>query len=364
MAARGNEMTREILRSMAAAVAAQERDDREAEDRAWLRCLALDDGSDAAVTGDPNLPPFRLRPYLSYADSLRKRGDASGGLAILERALERWPNSADVHMLVGLCHQSEHGWSRAADAFRRSLELEPQAWVCVLLAHSLGKCGRPDESEAWLRHSLVIDPDYEESHYNLGCLDERAGNVDAAIDRFRRAVELDPDYADAHARIGPLLMRRALNAPRLRAADWPLAVEHLRRATELRPDDGWSHAHLASMCDVAQQLDEAESYYRTSVRLLPDVGVLWSHLGSFLARQGADADAEHALRHAVSLDPDDGWVRYWLGKYQYERGDDEGRTELLRAHDLGCPSALTWLSAREREGDDDVLMELEARRER
>jgi tetratricopeptide (TPR) repeat protein len=334
---------------MGAASAAQEAGDREAEDQAWWRCIELDDGSDAALKGDPGLPPFRLRPYLSYANSLRERGDATSALTILDRALVRWPNDADAHMLVGMCHRSQKDWGRAAVAFQRSVELAPRASVCILLADSLDKCGRRDESVAWLHHSLVVDPDYEESHYNLGCLQERDGDIDAAIDRFRRAIELDPDYADAHARIGPLLMRRALKAPRAQADDWPLAFDHLCRATELRPEDGWSHAHLASMCQTAKRFEEAEGYYRTAIRLLPDVGLLWAHLGSLLSLQGADQEAERALRHAVSLDPDDGWVRFWLGKYLYALDDDEGRLELLRAHDLGCPQALAWLSAREPE---------------
>jgi hypothetical protein len=41
------ETTREILRYMGAASAAQEAGDREAEDQAWWRCIELDDGSDA-----------------------------------------------------------------------------------------------------------------------------------------------------------------------------------------------------------------------------------------------------------------------------------------------------------------------------
>jgi hypothetical protein len=46
-------------------------------------------------------------------------------------------------------------------------------------------------------------------------------------------------------------------------------------------------------------------------------------------------------------------VRFWLGKYLYTLDNDEGRLELLRAHDLGCPRALAWLSARDPEGGED-----------
>lgn len=344
---------REIFRHVRAAQAAREAGDHEAEDRAWLRCIELDDGSDAALMGEPDLPPFRLRPYLSHADNLRTRGDGSAALTILERALVRWPDDAVVHMLVGVCHRSRRDWVPAAAALRRSAELDPRAWVCILLADSVDKLGRSDEAIAWLHRSLVVDPDYEESHYNLGCLDEKNGDIDAAIARFRRAIELDPDYAAAHARIGPLLLGRALRTPEgEHAVDWSLAFDHLTRATELRPDDGWSHG-LASMCETAKRFNQAKRHHQAATRLLPEVAVLWAHLGNFLSLRGADREAERVLRHAVSLKPGDGWVRLWLGKYLWRvNRHDEGRTELLRSHDLGCSRALAALSALEADDGD------------
>jgi len=341
---------------MRTALVAHEGGDREAEDRAWLWCIELDEGSDAALKGKPDLPPFRLRPYLIHAENLRERGDAPAALMILDRALVRWPDDADAHLLAGQCHESQADWGRAEAAFRRSVELDPSASACVLLAHSLDKLGRGHEAVEWLHHSLVVDPDYEESHYNLGCLQEQDGNIDAAIERFRRALEIDPDYADAHARIGSLLLRRALHSTLAQDhVDWPLAFGHLCSATKLQPEDGWSHARLASMCETAKHLDDAEGHHRAATRLLPDVAVVWAHLGNFLSLRGADQEAETALRHAVSLEPDNAFVRFWLGKHLwYATGDDEGRTELLRAHDLGDPRALAWLSEREAEdGDGD-----------
>jgi tetratricopeptide (TPR) repeat protein len=146
--------------------------------------------------GAPDLPPLRLRPYLSYAHSLYERGNAAGALAVLEIAIVRWPNSADLHMLVGTCHQSLEDWESALLAFQRSNLSEPRPYVCVLLASSLDKLGRRGEA----RHSLVVDPNYEESHYNLGYVLEREG----AREHYCRAIELDPDYALAKARLATL----------------------------------------------------------------------------------------------------------------------------------------------------------------
>jgi tetratricopeptide (TPR) repeat protein len=168
-----NAVTKQIIRQFRAAIAADGAGDHEVGDRAYRRAIELDDGTDADVMGAPDLPPLRLRPYLSYAHSLYERGNAAAALAVLETAVVRWPNDADLHMLAGSCHQSLENWDDAVLAFQRSNLSEPRPYVCILLASSLDKLGRRAEARHWLEHSLVVDPNYEESYYNLGYVLER-----------------------------------------------------------------------------------------------------------------------------------------------------------------------------------------------
>lgn len=354
-----NATTRRILRLARSAAAARDAGDPDVAVRDWLRCIELDDGSDAGLRGDPDLPPFRLRPYLSYADHLRRRGDPAGAVKVLDYALACWPWDADVHALLGLCYRELHDWERAAPALQRSVELRQSADICVLLAHTLERLDRRDEAHRWLVHAVAVDPGHEESHYNLGCVYERAGDVDAAIDAFGRATALDPAYAIAHARLGALVFHRALHrVPQARDhADFTLAFDHLSRATALDPADGWSHARLATLCEVQGRLDDAVAHHRAATLALPDVPAVWSNHGNLLSQRGADdAEAERLLRLAVALAPDDERARYWLGKHLWYVGDDAGaRAELQHADRLGHPGALAWLSQRDSEpaGDDD-----------
>jgi tetratricopeptide (TPR) repeat protein len=201
----GNKTTRAIVGLLRTGSAARHAGDRKAAKRAWLRAIEIDDGADAELTGDPELPPFRLRPYLLLARDLRDHGDDAGALAVLEQALGRWSGDADLQMLLGQCHDSVNDREAAVSAFQRSINIEPRAYVCIMLAVVLDKLARHGEALHWLRHSLVVDPNYEESHYNLGCVLERNGDRDAAIGHFRRAAELDPDYECAREKLAALV---------------------------------------------------------------------------------------------------------------------------------------------------------------
>lgn len=199
-------VTRQMMKAMREAIALES--DPSAYDRAMERCLALDDGEASDARGEPSLPPFRLRPYLVYANQLIRRGAAGRAVAIVEPLQSRWPDEFHLHLTLGAAFEAIGVWNRAEASYRRANEIEPRPYVCVMAGKMVDHQGqRVDECIAWLHRALEIDPDYEEAHFNLGCIDERNGDIDAAIARFRRAIELDPDYADAHARLGALLNR-------------------------------------------------------------------------------------------------------------------------------------------------------------
>lgn len=61
----------------------------------------------------------------------------------------------------------------------------------MLLSDVLGSVGREKESEECLREALKIDPDYEEAHYNLGCMYKLKGKLALAEKHLRKAIAID-----------------------------------------------------------------------------------------------------------------------------------------------------------------------------
>jgi tetratricopeptide (TPR) repeat protein len=233
-----NAGTREIARLFDQAVTELETDRRRGM-RSLKRCIELDDGSDCNARGKIELPPFRLRPYLVLALELDTDGDSERALAVLDQAKLRWPDDSHLYMHYGEIYRGREDWSRAEDAYKRCCRLHPRAYIAMTIATVLDQQQRHAEAEWWLCQTLVIDPCYEEAHFNLACLEAKRGNHAAAELRFRRALELDPDYMLAHRELGMLLFLRLdkRDGCYSRHPSWEPALRHLTRAAELDPRD-------------------------------------------------------------------------------------------------------------------------------
>lgn len=86
----------------------------------------------------------------------------------------------------------------AADAYRRSIELDPTlADVHVNLGRLVHEAGDAVEAGALYRRALELRPDDATAAFNLGVALEDLGCDSEAIEPYEKAVELDPTHADA-----------------------------------------------------------------------------------------------------------------------------------------------------------------------
>lgn len=142
----------------------------------------------AAEPGDPQWPVRLGRTLVQLREYTR-------AAAVLDAALEKHSDSAELRFQRGIVHFVEQQWPAAVVAFREAVRLKP---------------------------------DYSLAHYNLGHALKRLGDRDGAIAAFRDAVRFQPDFAAAHANLGGLLLETGARAA---------AHEHLRTAVALDPND-------------------------------------------------------------------------------------------------------------------------------
>ena len=199
--------------------------------------------------------------------ALRREADAIGAF---ERALAANPGLDDVR--------------RRVEVFRfQSLERDLAA------ARQAAQAGRSEEAVQLYRAAITASPESPFLYRELGLVEARRGENDAALEHFRRAVQLDPSDAASIGSIAGLIEARGDLAEAMRLYDEALAIESsadlTRRRAALR-----ERIELAALPDEYRAIPEAPQITRGDLAAL--IGV---RLGPVL-RQSRDAVVVTDLR--------------------------------------------------------------------
>jgi len=155
-------------------------------------------------------------------------------------------------------------------------------------------------------------PDNPRAQCNLGIALSDAGNIPAAMERYRIALRIKPDYPQAHNDLGIALYD---------TGHWPDAIVEYQEAVRL--DSGFAKAYnnLGNAFLQMGNLPEAIANYEVARRLTPDDPDFDRNLGVVLTKAGRPADAIPVYEHALQLKPDYVQVRTYLGVIFAGRGN-------------------------------------------
>lgn len=219
------------------------------------------------------------RDWVAQVKELLRRGERVRAREMLQRAVEREPDRAVVHVLWGELHLAEEEYVWAFQAFDRALELErdnPDAWVG--LGEALLKLGREAEALQSFRQLEDLgrgeDPDlgvrvarvlYREglvdaAHRLLQRLVQRAaphpdvltlfaytlyalGRVAEARRRLREALRIDPGHSEARLFLGYLLHEAGSE------------VAALRELERVPPEEHWDPLSVWLVLDLKRRLE-------------------------------------------------------------------------------------------------------------
>ncbi|HEY5132840.1 MAG TPA: tetratricopeptide repeat protein [Candidatus Krumholzibacteriaceae bacterium] len=102
------------------------------------------------------------RVFAPLADAYRKNGETDKAIEIIEKGLEKFPQYASAHVILGKCFYDKGATERAKGEFSRVLELDGENMVAlkfmgdILLAED-----KRQESAEYYRRILAIDPTNE-----------------------------------------------------------------------------------------------------------------------------------------------------------------------------------------------------------
>ncbi len=190
------------------------------------------------------LDPANPRYYIDLAQLFLDHKTPKPALMVLARAVERFPNDAEILRLYGLAHYATGDKAKALDNFLKITDLDPDSEIGyaaleTLLPHAearldeiieklrgfrrrhpsnpLGhyllalalEAASPDAkgSEELLRKAISAEPSFWPAWYELHEKLERQGELAEAIRVLQKTVELNPGHAQAHYSLSRIYAR-------------------------------------------------------------------------------------------------------------------------------------------------------------
>jgi len=150
--------------------------------------------------------PENLKVRLDLAESYTQRGFPEVALEHYRLAAERFPNSAEVQVRLAQSlrgQREQEAAIRQLSKFVSSHDKTPELLTMLGILHD--DLGKHKEAEEAYRGAIVLAPNQDYLHNNLGYNLKLQGKVRDAADSFRKALELNPTSETARNNLAELL---------------------------------------------------------------------------------------------------------------------------------------------------------------
>ncbi|MEK7677935.1 MAG: tetratricopeptide repeat protein [Verrucomicrobiota bacterium] len=184
-------------------------------------------------------------------------------------------------------------------AQKPATEADPEAVVNLLAEgnESLHQ-GKLAEAIAKYNEALRLNPDDEDTHFNLAIALARAGRNEEAKQHYEEALRILPDYAEVHNNLGNLLLKENKFAE---------ALAHFEAALKSMPEHASAHNNLGTALGHQGKINEAIPHFAEAIRIQPNYLEARVNLGNAYLLQGrvneAMAESLEVLRLQPSFEP-------------------------------------------------------------
>lgn len=174
--------------------------------------------------------PQYLRAHNTLANFLLKRGDKKAALSSLEKAAEISPTNPNRHLMIGkLALESEKNPEKAEQALKKAVKQSPE--MAEEAAEIFLKNGCADKAEDLLRKSITQNESVHK--YNrLGIALRKQGKWKEAVEEYQKALIIAPDNEVIHFNMGMAY----LEGSKIVGGNKQKAYECFKKALEINPD--------------------------------------------------------------------------------------------------------------------------------
>ncbi len=223
-----------------------------------IRVVRVDAAAQAGAKDESLASRGPLPPpgFLSACLKLITQRQTARARQLLEPVVADHPAWAKAHFYLGLTYHLEKRYERAAEWFKRSLQLDPLYHTPrVFYGWCLYYLGDPDVSREMFESFLRAKPNYPDAIYALGLIDFDADDIESARVRFEKVIELAQKQrnarteAKARARLADVLIRTNKVKE---------AKEQLDKSIELNPNNYEPYYKLSRVLERLGDHEAAE----------------------------------------------------------------------------------------------------------
>jgi len=139
---------------------------------------------------------FKLQPgnieilTLAFQLALRRRTFAEIK-TWLRVGIDRFPDSAEIHFMLGFLHNEESQFNDALVLLQKATQLDPDmAKAHNSLGAALQMLGRLEEALQSFQRALMLDPELWRASYNIANMHKLHGRFEDAVEPFQRAMKI------------------------------------------------------------------------------------------------------------------------------------------------------------------------------
>ena len=249
--------------------------------------------------------------------------------ALLEKAIEKYPNEFQLSLLLTRLLTATHDSETAIVVGRQAVERWPQRGeLHAALGQALHESGRSVEALPVLREAIQRDPTMTEIHYYLGVTLMQLGKRSAAQAAFAQVLAMRPQHPGA---------LYALAAIDLEAGDFVAAEPHIFQLRDIDPQGSSTLMLLAAWhllkglaASQAVDLEEALKHYRAGLVAVPDDPAIRREVGLIAAQREQWGEAAQQFEHCLRVAPTDSRNYISLGRVLRKLGQMTAASTILQ----------------------------------